>query len=289
MRLSTSASLLATAIIFSAGSAHAQGVPATNPPPPPTLDDNANVVYFTNGNNAIGTEYAPFNTCYISATAFNDYAYVTFAPQNATINFYKDTQCQDFAFGLVGYYIGNPGAARSFRWVGWSEDTIGQLFDKEPIQGQGDAAHGPPRPRPPSTVPPGTPGNPNNVPPVTPVSPNKDQNNSDEDSNGSSVSSTFFGGVFGTLVVLSIGGIIYWKKIGRNMVEDKGKGVLPYNRVDDSEANGDNDILLTSKDRSDNFELGDEDDEDDDEGDKDDKLIQTSARKDRYHDEDDHT
>ncbi|CAO3563201.1 unnamed protein product [Mortierella alpina] len=289
------ASLLAC--ILAAGSAQAQGVPATNPPPPPSRGQSVTILYSIDFNNNAGVDIAPFNTCFASETAFINYTYLSFAPKNATINFYKDSNCADFAFGLVGFYVTHPGQAKSFRWVGWTEDTIGYYFDKNPIQGQGDAANGGYEPSPPQTPPPpnggANPGTP--PPPTTPGNTNgnqdQDQNNSGGgDSNQISISSTFFGGVFGTLAVLSVGGLIYWKRVGKNMVEDKGKGVLPYDRVGDDEANGAEDILLTSSDKRDNFELGDDaDDEDEDEDVHHEGKAheQRTARRDRYRDDDD--
>ncbi|KAF9277577.1 hypothetical protein BGZ68_009187 [Mortierella alpina] len=288
MRFST-ASLLACILV--AGSAQAQGVPATNPPPPPSRGQAVTILYSIDANNAAGVDIAPFNTCFASESAFANYTYLTFAPKNATINFYKDANCADFAFGLVGYYITNPGQAKSFRWVGWTEDTIGYYFDKSPIQGQGDAVNGGYEPSPQTPPPSGdkNPGTP--PPPTTPgnTNNNKDQNSSGGgDSNQISISSTFFGGVFGTLAVLAIAGIIYWKRVGKSMIDDKGKGVLPYDRVDDDEANGAEDILLTSSGKRDNFELGDDaDDEDEDEDHEGKAHEQRTARTDRYRDDDD--
>ncbi|KAF9989772.1 hypothetical protein BGZ75_004949 [Mortierella antarctica] len=293
MRVSI-ASLLAC--ILAAGTVQAQGVPATSPPPPPSRGQAVTVLYSIDFNNDAGVDIAPFNTCFASESAFADYTYLTFAPKNATINFYKDPNCADFAFGLVGYYVTHPGQAKSFRWVGWTEDTIGTFFDKNPIQGQGDAVNGGYEPSPQTPPPSGgkNPGPPPSPPPTTPgnTNDNKDQNNNGGggDSNQISISSTFFGGVFGTLAVLSIGGLIYWKRVGKSMVEDKGKGVLPYDRVDDDEADGAEDILLTSNDKRDNFELGDDaDDEDDDEDENQERKAhgQRAARKDRYQDDDD--
>ncbi|KAF9576375.1 hypothetical protein EC968_008670 [Mortierella alpina] len=280
------------ACILAAGSAKAQGVPATNPPPPPSRGQAVTVLYSIDFNNDAGVDIAPFNTCFASESASTNYTYLTFAPKNATINFYKDSNCADFAFGLVGYYVTHPGQAKSFRWVGWTEDTIGYYFDKNPIQGQGDAVNGGYEPTP-QTPPPTGGKNPGTAPPTTPgnTNDNNDQNNRGGGDNSQiSISSTFFGSVFGTLAVLSVGGLIYWKRIGKSLVEDKGKGVLPYDRVDDDEANGAEDILLTSNDKRDNFELGDDaddEDEDEDESHQSKAHGQRTVRSDRYRDDDD--
>ncbi|KAF9956411.1 hypothetical protein BGZ72_002789 [Mortierella alpina] len=290
MRFSTGASLLAWILV--AGSAQAQGVPATNPPPPPSRGQAVTVLYSIDANNDAGVDIAPFNTCFASESAFADYTYLTFAPKNASINFYNNPDCTDFAFGLVGYYVTHPGQAKSFRWVGWTEDTIGYFFDKNPIPGQGDAVNGGYEPSP-QTPPPSGGKNPDTPPPAPGnTNDNKDQNNSggNDNSNDISISSTFFGGVFGTLAVLSIGGIIYWRRVGKSMVEDKGKGVLPYGRMDDDDANGAEDILLTSNGKRDNFELGDDgddEDEDEDAGREGKANEPRTARRDRYRDDDD--
>ncbi|KAG0202189.1 hypothetical protein BGX28_005211 [Mortierella sp. GBA30] len=256
---------------------------------PPTANDKINVTYVNDGNGVIATEEVPFNTCFASETAFTKYSYVNFAPNNATINFYKDSNCKTFAFGLDGYYGGYPGPARSYRWVGWSMDSLGVLFNKNPIQGQGDAAGGDPATVPGGKIPDGG----NNTPATPPPTPNtgdntnKDQtggNTADESTSGStktSSSSTFFGGVVGSLVVLSVGGVIFWKTAGKKLIEDKGKGVLPYNRV-----GRDGDILLTNSNRGHNsFEIGDEDD-DEDEDEVDTRRQHRSGRQERYHDDD---
>ncbi|KAG0041533.1 hypothetical protein BGZ89_007380, partial [Linnemannia elongata] len=103
-------------------------------------------------------------------------------------------------------------------------------------------------------------------------------------SDSSSSSSTFFGGVVGSLVVLSVGGLIFWKTAGKKLVEDKGKGVLPYNRVG---GHRDGDILLTNNSRGgqNSFEIGDEDDEEDDD-EVDNRRQHRSGRQERYHDDD---
>ncbi|ORZ16114.1 hypothetical protein BCR41DRAFT_353539 [Lobosporangium transversale] len=280
MRFSSSSSLLgATALAALAiSSAQVQDTPVA----PPHNTDYVDIVYLNDGNGPIGTEHVPFNTCFASELAFSKYSFLNFAPNNATINFYTDSNCQNFTFGLDGYYGGYPGAARSFKWVGWSTDSLGEIFNKAPIQGQGDAATGGNGG---TQAPPGG-VNPNGgTPPPAPApnTGNKDQtgdnngtNNADDSTSGSS-SSTFFGGVVGSVIVLSAGGIIFWKTAGKKLVEDKGKGVLPYNRV-----GRDGDILLTSNNRGHgSFEIGDEDDDDEV-----DSRPQRSGRQERYRDDD---
>ncbi|KAG0043232.1 hypothetical protein BGZ83_011690 [Gryganskiella cystojenkinii] len=270
-----SASLAAAAILF-ISSAKAQDVPIDNSVVPPTAAHNVNITYANDGNVIINTEYVPFNKCVASEAAFSKYSYINFAPNNATINFYKDSSCSVFTFGLDGYYGGYPGQARSFKWVGWSMDSLGEFFHNSPILGQGDATNTPP-----GNVPDANPG----TPPTPPPAGNKEQNGgktTEDSSSTSSSSSTFFGGVVGSLVVLSVGGVIFWKTAGKKLVEDKGKGVLPYNRVGGNTRDGD--ILLTSSNRGHNsFEIGDEDDDEDDETDH---RRQRSGRQDRYHDDD---
>ena len=219
-------------------------------------------------------------------------------------------------FGLNGFYGRHPGPARSYRWVGWTEDAIGFLVDKEPIQGQGVAAPGaavPPNGHNPGAGGGGTGGGgggdgagktPNHP---APVPDNTHKDGDSNDSPASSISSTFFGGVFGTLIVMSIGGVVFWKTVGKKMVEDtKGKSVLPYGRVENPSADRDGDILLRTKNRMDHFELTnddeDEDDEDRENNGEDSKAIKANesehhllqqqqerrtGRKDRYQDDED--
>ncbi|KAF9981734.1 hypothetical protein BGZ65_003632 [Modicella reniformis] len=182
-------------------------------------------MYSTSDHQEIGSEDVLFNTCFTSEHTTKNYAYVSFEPKNATINFYSDEACQEFAFGLIGIYGRYPGLARSYKWVGWTEDAIGFLFDKEPFQGQGDAA--------PGAVP---------LPP-----PDEEQNPGGEE-----------------------GGVT--PNHPTPMVDDtKVKDTLPYNRVEDESADRDGDILLLrTKDRSEHFELGNDDDDDDDDEDNND-------------------
>ncbi|KAG0294259.1 hypothetical protein BGZ98_001835 [Dissophora globulifera] len=276
MRFSTSL-LGTTAVALLATVAQAQEVPPAGLAPP-VAGDKVNITYLNDGNGEIAQEEVPFNVCFASEHAFAPYSYINLAPNNATINFYQDSNCQTFSFGLDGYYGGYPGPARSFKWVGWSMDSLGELFNKAPIQGQGDAATGGETAPPPGSANPGT-----TSPPVTDA--NKDQTGgtTTEGSQTKSSSSTFFGGIFGSLVVLSVGGVIFWKTAGKKLVEDKGKGVLPYNRV----GARDGDILLTTNSRSHNsFEIGDEDDEEDDDEEEDNRHQRRSGRQERYHDDD---
>ncbi|KAF8940535.1 hypothetical protein BGZ58_005869 [Dissophora ornata] len=294
MRHGVSTSFIATiTALILASTAQAQETSRGNRPPP-SAGQIVNILYSENANVDLGTDNVPFNTCFASAhSQGTNYAYLTFAPKNATINFYKDNNCQDFAFGLDGFYIGNPGPAGSYRWVGWSEDSIGYLFDKEPIPGQGDAAAGgAAEPQtPPGGANPGagtggsgggaTPNQPAPAPVLAPVpapapAPAPDNTHKDQDGSTYSIFSTFFGGALGTLVVLSIGGVVFWKTAGKKMMEDsKNKSILPYNRVDDDGADRDGDVLLTTKDRSDDFELGDigDDEDGDEDGDGDDDSV----------------
>ncbi|KAF9906477.1 hypothetical protein EC991_000646 [Linnemannia zychae] len=245
---------------------------------PPQAGDKVSILYSNDGNGAIATEDVPFNTCFASEHAFQPYSYLTFAPKNSTINFYTDSNCQTFTFGLDGYYGGYPGSARSFKWVGWDEDNLGELFNKGPISGQGDAATpGETHTTPPGGVNPGTPStaNPDNSQGAQPETKPVD--------GSSSSSSTFFGGVVGSLLVLSVGGLIFWKTAGKKLVEDKGKGVLPYSR---SNGGRDDHILLTNSGRNgqNSFEIGDEDEDEDDEVDN--RRQHRSGRQERYHDDD---
>ncbi|KAG0350092.1 hypothetical protein BGZ54_004021, partial [Gamsiella multidivaricata] len=240
-----SSSLLGLALVISSTLAQDAPINGVQVAPPQT-GDQVQIVYLNDGNGEIATE--------------------------------NDSNCQNFAFGLDGYYGGYPGPARSFKWVGWTMDSLGELFTKGPIQGQGDAATGGPQ-APPGGKNPGL----NTPPPSTPDA-SKDQSPNggsigDDSGSKTSSSSTFFGGVVGSLIVLSVGGVIFWKTAGKKLVEDKGKGVLPYNRV-----GRDGDILLTTNNRSHNsFEIGDEDDEEDE---VDTRRNQRSGRQERYHDDD---
>ncbi|KAF8927723.1 hypothetical protein EDD21DRAFT_370970 [Dissophora ornata] len=266
-------------------SAQAQDLPPAGVAPPQT-GDKVNILYSNDGNGEIGTEDVPFNNCYASELAFGKYSYLTFAPSNATINFYKDSNCQDFTFGLDGYYGGYPGPARSFKWVGWNDDFKGEFFNKDPIQGQGDAATGGETQGPPGGK---NPGGGTTVPaPTTDTEKEQTGGSTTGDSTSGSTSgsttstssSTFFGGVVGSLIVLGVGGVIFWKTAGKKLVEDKGKGVLPYNRV-----GRDGDILLTTNNRGRNsFEIGDEDDDEEDEVES--RRQPRSGRQERYHDDD---
>ncbi|KAG0371124.1 hypothetical protein BGX24_001828 [Mortierella sp. AD032] len=269
--------------MFLATTAQAQAAPVVGVPTvaavvtAPVSGDKVNILYSNDGNGEIATDEVPFNTCFPSEHAFQKYSYLTFAPKNSTINFYTDSNCETFTFGLDGYYGGYPGPARSFKWVGWDEDNLGELFNKGPINGQGEAGTpgGETHTVPPGGQNPGTPStsNPNN----------SQSENKSADGSSSTSSSTFFGGVVGSLVVLSVGGLIFWKTAGKKLVEDKGKGVLPYNR---STGGRDDHILLTNSGRNgqNSFEIGDEDDEDEDEVDT--RRQHRSGRQERYHDDD---
>ncbi|KAI1311894.1 hypothetical protein EDD11_003295 [Mortierella claussenii] len=245
---------------------------------PPRAGQMVNIMYSISANNEVGVADAPFNTCSATETGTKDYAYLTFAPKNATINFYKDTQCREFAYGLDGYYIGNPGPAKSFRWVGWTEDVIGRLFEAQPFQGQGDAAHGGYE-------------NGGGSPVVTPQNPviHQPQNPQQDghhgqtgaDADDSSPLATFFGGALGSLVVLSIGGVIFWKTAAKRLMDEggKGKSVLPYDRIG---GDPDNDVLLTAKSRSENaFELEAVDEADNDHDSEDDDSIESEGSQSR--------
>ncbi|KAF9434145.1 hypothetical protein BGZ76_008504 [Entomortierella beljakovae] len=269
MRLSASIfGASALALIISCTNAQ-EAIPA----PPPKTGDNITIIYANDGNGEIASENVYFNTCFASEQAFAKYSYMNIVPNNATVNFYTDSNCRDFTFGLDGYYGGYPGPARSFKWVGWSMEYLGELFDEKPIQGQGDAANGG------ADTGGQVPGGGTTTPPATG---NKDESNNAGDSTGDTSktsSSTFFGGVIGSLIVLTVGGVIFWKTAGKKLIADKGKGVLPYNRV-----GRDGDILLTTNNRSHNsFEIGDDDDEEDE---VDNHRQQRSGRQERYRDDD---
>ncbi|KAF9351668.1 hypothetical protein BGX26_010363 [Mortierella sp. AD094] len=283
MRISTSL-LGASAVALIISCTQAQEAPVAVPPP--KTGDNVTLIYTNDGNGVIASEVVPFNVCYSSEQAFAKYSYLNIAPNNATINFYTDSNCHDFTFGLDGYYGGYPGPARSYKWVGWSMDSLGEFFNKEPIQGQGDATTGGNNPdAPPGGKNPGsgtTPPPPTNQPETNIELSGEDEKATPEKTTPEDTktsSSTFFGGVVGSLIVLSVGGIIFWKTAGKKLVADKGKGVLPYNRV-----GRDGDILLTNNSRSHNsFEIGDEDDEEDE---VETRRKPSSGRQERYRDDD---
>ncbi|KAF9557022.1 hypothetical protein EC968_007861 [Mortierella alpina] len=249
---------------------------------PPKESDILNITYANDGNGVIAVEEVPFASCVASENAFTDYSYLNFAPSNATINFYVDSDCKVFAFGLNGSYGGYPGKARSYRWVGWSMDNLGEIFKKNPIQGPGSAGGDTE-----TTTPGGK--NPGETTHVTPPPVDNNTNNpgqggpktaegsTSDSTTKTSTSSTFLTGVAGSLVVLAVGGFIFWKTAGKKLVEDKGKGVLPYNRV-----GRDGDILLTNSRSHNSFEIGDEEDEDDEVDDR----RHHSGRQERYHDDD---
>ncbi|KAF9902614.1 hypothetical protein EC991_004747 [Linnemannia zychae] len=266
MKTSITAALIAATFLAFTSTTSAQPGVVAGPKPPPTPGQTVNIQYSNSGNDELGSEDALFNSCFASENAFAPFAYLTFAPKNATINFYKDSSCQEFTYALDGYYGGYPGQARSFRWVGWTEDSLGELFLK-PLPGQGEAAVHPGGPAP-ATPPPGVPpteggGHSNNPPPLT----TPDQPGGAGNGTKYKTSSTFFGGVFGALVVLSIGGLVFWKATGKKK-EDKGKGLLPYSR---GATRDDDEILLTTHNRShlnndeNSFSIGDEEDSDDEE------------------------
>ncbi|KAG0297814.1 hypothetical protein BGZ96_004744 [Linnemannia gamsii] len=284
MHFSTSLLGASALAMFLASSVQAQGdAPVVAPAavPPPKAGDKVNILYSNDRNIEIATEEVPFNTCFASEHAFLPYSYLTFAPKNSTINFYTDVNCETFTFGLDGYYGGYPGSARSYKWVGWDETNLGEYFNKGAISGQGDAANpddsthtAPPGGQNPGTAPPGT---------TNPDKANAGEPETKNPESSSSSSSTFFGGIVGSVLVLSVGGLIFWKTAGKKLVEDKGKGVLPYNRVG---GHRDGDILLTNNGRGgqNSFEIGDEDDEEEDEVDN--RRQHHSGRQERYHDDD---
>ncbi|KAF9082935.1 hypothetical protein BGX23_011944 [Mortierella sp. AD031] len=276
MHFSTSL-LGASALVMFIATTQAQGADPVSVPPP-LASDKVSILFYNDNNTNIATDESTFNTCFASENTFSRYSYLNFAPKNSTINFYTDSSCDTFAFGLDGYYGGHPGAARSFKWVGWDEENLGEFFNKEPISGQGDAAN----PGDSHTAPSGgqNPGTPPGI--ATPDTAHLGQPESKTpESSTSSSSSTFFGGVVGSMVVLSVGGLIFWKTAGKKLVEDKGKGVLPYNRVGGGR---DGDILLTnSRGGHNSFEIGDEDDEEEDEVDT--RRQHRSGRQERYHDD----
>ncbi|KAF8936019.1 hypothetical protein BGZ47_009703 [Haplosporangium gracile] len=272
MKTSISAVLIAVLLCFTS-SVQAQGT-VTGPRPAPQPGQTVNILYSNSANDDTGSDDVPFNACFASETAFKPYAYLTFAPKNATINFYKDSNCHEFTFALNGYYGGYPGQARSLQWVGWSEDTLGELFLK-PIAGQGEAVVHPGGPAPIITPPPteggGHPNNPSSPPLKTP-----DQETGSGRGNGPTKRTpTFFGVVFLGMIVLSIGGLIYWRTASKKETLDKGKGILPsYGRAATRDEEEDNDILLTTHNRShlnnndNSFSIGDEEDSDDDDEDR---------------------
>ncbi|KAF9971351.1 hypothetical protein BGZ73_005722 [Actinomortierella ambigua] len=238
------------------------------------------VTYVNDNNVVIATDVLNYNACLPSEAAFNPYSYINFNPNNATINFYQDSDCNDPAFALDGYYGGYPGKARSLKWVGYSMDERGELIVGEEFHAGNQNPGG-------NVQPNSQTGNPGKADPskigsdAYQAPPTTGGN-----SGGSSSTSTFFGGVVGSMIVLSIGGVVFWKTAGKKMVADKGKGVLPYNRVDGGVRRRDGDILLTSNGRRDHnsFELGDEDEDDED----DQRNGRTrSGRGDRYRDDDD--
>ncbi|KAG0309069.1 hypothetical protein BGZ98_005391 [Dissophora globulifera] len=281
--------------------------PAGRDRAPPRTGQTVNILFSFDANRDLGAEDVPFNTCHISAYSQDTgYAYLTFAPKNATINFYKDDRCQEFAFGLDGYYGRNPGPAKSYRWVGWTEDALGELFDKDPFQGQGDAANGGSGDSPPSGPNPATGGGqgggggaakpaPVTGPgPATVPAPDGTHDEGEEEADFS----TFIGGAFGTLVILSIGGVVFWKTAGRRMVSDlKAQELLPYNRMDDDDHIDldQNAIMMSSKSQSQTFELGDEGDDEDTHNSREDQetdrlrplLPGKVERRQRYEDDDD--
>ncbi|KAF9102391.1 hypothetical protein BGX27_011017 [Mortierella sp. AM989] len=268
MRLSTSL-LGASTIALIISYVQAQESPAVITPP--KTGDNITILYFNDNNIETANEVVPFNICFPSEQAFSKYSYINFSPNNATINFYTDSNCQAFTFGLNGYYGGYPGQARSFKWVGWSMESLGELSNKNPIQGQGDAATGIDDQRPTGGKNPGS-----TTPPPPPTAGIEDS--IPESENAKTSLSTSFAGVIGSLIILSVGGLVFWKTAGKKLVADKGKGVLPYNRV-----GRDGDILLTNNNRSHNsFEIGDEDDEEDE---VESRRPHHSGRQERYRDD----
>jgi hypothetical protein len=284
MHFSTSLLGASALAMFLASSVQAQDTGAGANPgavTPPQAGDKVSILYSDDRNIEVATEEVPFNTCFASEHAFQPYSYLTFAPKTATINFYTDSNCETFTFGLDGYYGGYPGSARSFRWVGLDEANLGEYFNKGPINGQGDAANPGDNTH---TAPPGG-QNPGTAPPAT-TNPDKAHAGEPEPKTpeSASSSSTFFGGIVGSLLVLSVGGLIFWKTAGKKLVEDKGKGVLPYNRVG---GHRDGDILLTNNSRGgqNSFEIGDEEDEEEDD-EVDNRRQHRSGRQERYQDDD---
>ncbi|KAF9580629.1 hypothetical protein BGW38_002647 [Lunasporangiospora selenospora] len=232
--------------------------PPLVPIPPPKPTALVNLLYFNNANAELASEDVPYNACHPSTNPIMTpaYAYITFAPKNATINFYDDDSCQHFAFALQGYYIGFAGNAKSFRWVGWSEDAPGVRvvsapFPNPTVKDEGD-------PQGPGTHPDTGPGT------------GPDQSNHGD----SPVISRFIGGVLGVLVVLMFGGLAYWMTIGKRLLSKddsdrpKKKASLGLGRrKNEGEGDGDSDILLATKYRSDgdHFELGGDEEEEEDE------------------------
>ncbi|KAG0265505.1 hypothetical protein DFQ27_000584 [Actinomortierella ambigua] len=267
----------------------------------PPLDEQLNILYSDSGSVEVANEYLVYNTCHVSKTAQGGvgavYDNLAFVPIDATVNFYKDDNCQDFAFGLVGHYQPFPGPARSIKWVGRDRDNVGVYFNtplpltsKEGFgDGDGDAGTGdlPPDSKDPTQVTdpkqqpsqqvPSTVVTPPTGPPQTPSG---GDNSDDADQSSESSFLSFVGSVVGSAIVLSIGGTIVWMTVGRKIVKskaggrpDKGKGVLPsYARArghrlsDDDDydaAQGDEHIRLTAsriRENDEAFEIGDGDD-----------------------------
>ena len=281
--------IVSAALFFSLSTVYAQSGLGAHTPPHPS--DRVHLAYWNNANEELAAEFAVYNTCFVTdSTSELKYAYLTMVPKNATVNFYKDPECGGaFAFAMDGYYLGYPGEARSFKWVGWSEDAVGELQTQGPIPlmaGSGTTTP-PPQEQQPSSPPPHE--KESSPPPVTggqepeskpPNHGNTGTGGGGKDTAETSYSSTFFGGVIGTLTILSLGGVVFWKKVGKKLMDnedDKGKSVLPYNRVvtEEEGERGDGDILLTTQERShhrhhdhdnDSFALGDEDEEDEGQG-----------------------
>ncbi|KAF9974827.1 hypothetical protein BGZ73_001687 [Actinomortierella ambigua] len=250
----------------------------------PPLEEQLNILYSDADNVEVANEYLIYNTCHISKTAQSEavskYAYLGFVPIDATVNFYKDDNCQDFAFGLVGHYPQYPGPARSIKWVGRDRDNIGVYFNtalpltsKEGFgDGDGGAGQKPPNPKEPTKAP-------DTKEPSQPSGDNGSNDKTDQPKEDETFMN-FVGTMVGSAIVLSIGGTIVWMTVGRKIFKssagkslDKGKGVLPsYSRtrghlLSDGEeyddVQGDEHIRLTSsriQDHEEVFEIGDGDD-----------------------------
>ncbi|KAG0244911.1 hypothetical protein BGW41_005510 [Actinomortierella wolfii] len=264
----------------------------------PPLTEQLNILYSDDDNVEVANQYLLYNTCVRSKVASDspipNYAYVGFVPIDATVNFYHDDNCEDFAFGLVGHYHEFPGPAKSIKWVGRDRDNIGVYFNTSlPLtskygfgEGDGDQQPAPTpnegAPQTPSTQKP----QPISQPTNPPQGPSDGSNNNDSDNNTAdqpkeNTFTSLLGSFIGSAIVLSIGGTIIWMTVGKKMVNsraggmDKGKGVLPsYIRARDDEDNFNNDeyIHLTAsnrlRDHEEAFEIGDGDDiESDDDGD----------------------